>query len=238
MSDKKEGKGFFDKVKGFMFEEVEGSNESTKETSELSNANVTPTFDYSSMAGNSAAPTANATGGFDQKMYDELQEIIKASNMEGPDYYEFSNVKKTFDSTMAGVPEAVKVQTAFVGLKANAPTLTKDYLIKAGDYYLGKLDERASLFQTQMQSAIDSKVTSKLNSAKEKEESISVKRKQIEALQAEIAELESGVQKDTAEAQAEQFKIDSTAKNFQFTLEIVRGEIKTNQANINSFVKE
>jgi len=233
MSEEKKN-SFWSKVKGLAFEEVEDNSSKTEETS--SPVSNTPAFNYANL-GTPGVGVNPAVGSFDQRFYDNFQQILKDNNIDGVDYFEFASVKKMFDSTMAGAPDAAKAQQAFNALKATNPDLTKQHLLSTADFYLDKLAKEEAEFKSEMQKEIENSVNSKLASAKQKQDSIVSKQEQIAALQAEIAELGNGIAKDNAEAQAAQNNIDATAKNFDVTLNVFRSEINKHKSEIESSIQ-
>lgn len=232
--DEKPKKGFLDRIKEMAFETVE--DDSTKSTEESTTAQTAAPFNYNYNAG--AAPVATqATGVFDQAYYNNFQRILEENNIEGVDYLEFYKAKKSFDS-MIGMADPAKFQTAFLSLKAISPTLSKLHLTTTADVYLEKLAQEDTEFKAEMVNEVETKVNSKIKAAKDKEDSIKSKQEQIAKLTAEISELGMGISQDNAEAQQAQLQIDSTAKNFQVTLDIVRNEINGNKEGIKNYIQE
>jgi hypothetical protein len=232
--DEKPKKGFLDKLKEMAFETVEESSTEASSTEGI----ITPPspFNYNYNAG--ATPVVGQTAGvFDQSFYNNFQRIIEENNIEGVDYLEFYKAKKSFDS-MIGMADPAKFQTAFLSLKAISPTLSKLHLTTTADVYLEKLAKEDSEFKAEMVNEVETKVNSKLKAAKEKEESIKSKQEQIAKLTAEISELGIGISQDNTEAQQAQMQIDTTAKNFQVTLDIVRNEINSNKEGIKNYIQE
>lgn len=238
MSENKEEKkgSFWGKLKGLAFEEVAGENSKSEETTTAAPTNNASAYNYANL-GTPGAGVNPAVGSFDQRFYDGFQEVLKTNNIDGVDYFEFASVKKMFDTTMAGAPDAAKAQQAFNALKATNPDLTKQHLLSTADFYLEKIAKEEAEFKSEMQKEIENSVNSKLASAKQKQDSIVSKQEQIAALQAEIAELGNGIAKDNAEAQAAQNNIDATAKNFDVTINVFRSEINKHKSEIESSIQ-
>lgn len=234
--EEKPKKSFFQSLKSLAFENVEeeSTEKSTQETS-TSQVTSTPAFAYNYSATPGVVP--NMSGVFDQKVYESFQKILEDNNIEGVDYLEFYKAKKSFEA-MVGMAEPAKFQTAFLSLKALSPSLNKAHLTSTADIYLEKLAKEEAEFKAEMQVEIANGVTAKLNAAKDKEETIKSKQEQIAKINAEITELGMGISQDNAEAQMAQAQIDSTAKNFQATLDVVRNEINMNKEGIKNYIQE
>lgn len=235
--DKKTSGGLFKKLSSLVFEETE-TTEVSKETSEATQS-TGKGFVYSDSQStvnpqvNLSIPNAN--GVFDQKFYNHFLEIIEENNIEGVDYLEFSKAKKAMDG-IPGMAEAVKYQSAFASLSANAK-ITKEHLLKTADFYIEKLDVDAKEFENERDSEIKNQVQSRIEQAKTKEGQIASKQEEIAKLQAEINNLQVEIGQINVEAQQYQFNIDATAKNFKTTLEAVKAQISSDKQNIQNFIQ-
>ena len=229
-NEKKEEKksGFLNSLKSAFVVTEEGSAETqTKE--------VNTSFDQSQAInmGNNTVPQMN--GAFDAKFHEYLLGVIEKSNLDGVDYYEFNKSKKNLDNA-PGFTEQMKYQSAFGVLQAST-NLTKERLLETADHYLNILDNEEKDFEASKKSKIASDVTSRMNNVAEKEKMITSKSEEITRLQADIAQLRNEMSTLQNEAQNEQFKIESTAKNFKYTLETVKAQIVSDKTNIQTFIQ-
>lgn len=235
---KKEGKGLFGKLHNLVFEE-DKNEDVEKENTETAGVKTTGSFNYSNVSQNQSPGMVipNVNGVFDQKIYDSFLKVIEKNNIEGIDYYEFSKAKKANDS-IPGFTDQMKFQSAFHTLRANYPTLTKQILNETANFYIEKLDEEEKSFNEEMQSEIASQITTRLNQAKGKQDEIAEKNEQIQKLQAEMTQLNGEIGALNVEAQNTQLNIDNTAKNFKVSLEVLKGQINQDKANIQQFIQE
>lgn len=237
-------KGWFSKVGNLIFEDT-SEKEKTEETSteEKESPNGDPTkigkvsySDLSQIPGipaSMAMPTTN--GMFDEKFYNSFLKIIEDNNVAGMDYFEFSRAKKNLEA--AGTPPPSSYQTAFIALQSSAPSLNKDVLINTADFYIGKLAEEEKEFGLEMQQKVENEVNSRIAQAKSKQDTISSKQEEIIRLQLEINGLQTEISTLNSEAQQSQFKIDSIAKNFKVSLEVLLKQIEADKDNIKTFIK-
>lgn len=239
--DKKASGGLFKKLSSLVFEETETS-EVTKETSDAtqSSSSTGKGFVYSDSQSSNTNPQVNlsipnANGVFDQKFYANFLKLIEDNNIEGVDYLEFSKAKKAMDG-IPGMAEAVKYQSAYASLSANAK-ITKEHLLKTADFYIEKLDTEAKEFESEMSNEVAAQVHARMEQSKQKESQIANKQEEIAKLQAEINNLQVEIGQTNVEAQQYQFNIDSTAKNFKVTLEAVKAQINSDKQNIQNFIQ-
>jgi len=162
-------------------------------------------------------------------------QLIEENNIEGVDYLEFSKAKKAMDG-IPGMAEAVKYQSAFATLSANAK-ITKEHLLKTADFYIEKLDADSKEFEVEMKHELTAQVQSRIDKSKSKEGEIANKQEEIAKLTAEINNLQVEIGQNNVEAQQYQFNIDTTAKNFKATLEAVKAQINSDKQNIQNFIQ-
>lgn len=213
--------------------EVEETPSVEEKTSNTLNP-IQSNFNYSN-----ANPNANISpqmnGMFDEKFFAHLADVIEKSNLDGVDYYEFNKSKKNLDNT-PGFTEQMKYQSAF-GVLAASTNLTKERLLETADHYIKVLEKEESEFEKSKNSEIESQVTSRLSNASEKEKMIASKMEEIAKLQADITQLRTEIGVLQNEAQNSQFKIESTAKNFKYTLDSVKNQIIADKNNIQNFIQ-
>lgn len=239
--ENKPKKGFFKTLSSLVYEEDTTTTEEAGDPSANLNANGQPNkFQYSDVAQSSTnipvnIGIPNSNGTFDEKFYNSFLQVLENNNIEGVDYLEFSKAKKAMDN-IPGMAEPVKYQSAFASLKANSP-VTKEDLLKTADFYIGKLDSEAKEFEAEMQNEIVAQVHSRNEQSAAKQEQILKKQEQIAALQTEINNLGTEIGQANVDAQNFQAKIDSTAKNFKITLELVKNQINTDKSNITQYIQ-
>lgn len=236
--------GWFDKIGqsiGSAIFETESSNKSEDSNSESLTENIASEskFAYSDVP-NSNTPVGmiipNQNGVYDEKFYNNFLKIIEDNNIDGIDYYEFSKAKKANDG-IQGFTEQMKYQAAYSSLKANS-NLTKATLLDTADFYIGKLNDEETSFNAEMQHEIESEVGLRLNQASSKQSEIVSKQEQIVKLQNEMSALQGEIGALNSEAQQIQSKIESTARNFKVSLEILKGQINLDKQNITTFIQQ
>lgn len=236
--------GFFKKLSSLVYEST------PEETTESNAVNSTPVttdvnspskFTYSNPVVNTTTGVPNtmvnpnANGMFDENFYNSFLKLIEANNIDGIDYFEFSKALKALANT--GMADPLKYQAAFSSLRANS-NLTKEALLKTADFYIEKLGQEEKEFNNEMQHEIDIQVNSRLNQAKAKQEEITRKQEEISKLQLEMGTLQGEIGALNMEAQQTQMKIESTAKNFKVSMDVLISQIGLDKQNINTYIQQ
>ena len=241
----KSQKGWMSKLKDAIYESNpsdENENVSTDVDTTNQSTNTSPSKSvYSEQTANAAQGipkgivVPNSNGVFDEKFYNSFLKIIEDNNVDGMDYFEFSKAKKAMDAS--GLTEPVKYQAAYSTLKA-ASNLTKKVLLDTADFYLDLLSKEEKDFNAEMQHEISSQVGSRLDAVKSKETEFNKKQEEINKLQVEMGNLQGDIANLNMEAQQVQSKIESTAKNFKVSLEVLRSQVNADKQNIQQFIQE
>ena len=238
-------KGWMSKLKNAIYESDSSDDTSdvvTETETSNQNASASPSkFVYSEQNVNTAQGipkgivVPNSNGVFDEKFYNSFLKIIEDNNVDGMDYYEFSKAKKAMDTS--GLAEPVKYQAAYASLKA-ASNLTKKILLDTADFYLDLLSKEEKDFNSEMEREISSQVGARLDAVKSKQEEFNKKQEEITRLQVEMGNLQGDISNLNSEAQQVQSKIESTAKNFKVSLEVLRSQVNADKQNIQQFIQE
>lgn len=222
-------------IKSLFVKETDVTPEVAVEEKNATNVGANPThFNYSN-ASNTVNVAPQMNGMFDEKFLAHLLDVIEKNNLDGMDYFEFSKSKKNLDNA-PGFTEQMKFQSAF-GVLAASTNLTKERLLETADFYIKVLEKEETEFENSKNAEIEAQVSSRLNDASEKEAMIAKKTEDINKLQIEITQLRTEIGVLQNEAQNSQFKIESTAKNFKYTLDSVKNQIVSDKNNIQNFIQ-
>ena len=176
---------------------------------------------------------ATGPGTLDQRIFDSLQKALEDSNQPGFDYFEFRNSLQT----LAGIipDESTRYKSAY----ATAATmgLTVDKLLQSVKYYQGVLTREKDNFDKAVSQQVDLNVTAKQKDAEKLQALIQQKAEQIKKLTEEIAAHQqemAAAQNVVAEAAN---RIETTKRNFYFTIDTVANQIQADAANIERYLK-
>lgn len=230
----KQSSGWFNKFKSLIVEEVPDEKEvASKKEVATDTVTIPSSFNFSSTIN-----PAQTNGTFDPEIYKDLQVELEKNNLEGFDYLEFYKVRKRQES-IPNITEPQKYLMAYESIQAMASNqdVTKEHLVKTADHYIDVLNNQENEFKSEMAKAMEAKVQTRLDAAQEKQASIASKTEQIAKLNAEIGELNIAIQQDHSEAQQMKDKIEGTAKNFKYTIDIAKGEIERDKQSISNYIK-
>lgn len=237
--NEKQSNGFFSKLRSFVVEDVPENNEETSKKKTATETDVLSSMPSSFNFSNNVNPL-QAAGAFDPEMYKDLQATLDKNNLEGYDYHEFSKIRKR-QETIPNIPEPQKYVMAYESIQAMAQVsgqeITKEHIISTADHYIDVLSKEEVKFNSDVASAIEKKVQTRYDAAKQKEATIASKAEQIAQLQKEIEDLKVGINEDLNTAEQEKNKIEFAAKNFKITLDLTKGEIERDKQNITTFIK-
>lgn len=170
--------------------------------------------------------------GLDEKSVNFLTQALEKNNLPGFDYIEFK--QSIGNLTDLGIDEPTMFKSAY-GTAATVG-LTKEKLLQTAEHYKKILTKEKSEFDAAVQKQVNQKVRSK-------QVEVEQLRKQIEAYQNKIKELESKIATDQAEVdqsgdliEAELAKIENTKNGFDTTLRALMNEIDRDILNIQQYL--
>lgn len=159
-------------------------------------------------------------GELKQKFYD----IIKDSNLPGPDFYEFNEMLKA----MSAIPiEMTKYVAAFQGLAATG--LTKVKLIESAEHYKTIIAQNLSEFETAYTDMVKVQV-------EDKKSLIELKTKQVQELAVKIGALNEEIKKLNEDSISAEMTLRNKKDSFISSGNLVISEIDNELTKINSFI--
>jgi hypothetical protein len=234
---KKKKKGNF--LSNLFFESSSEETVDTNDTAEVPAEDITVTNSAgsvdASLAGSLDIPSTG-DGVFDENFNKVLLQIIADNDIPGVDYYEFQKAVKQMNN--GGMNESMLFQTVYNSLKIADPTLTAEKLLSSVDHYVSKLREEEANFEVEMQSSINSEVTSKRNEALALNDKNKEILAQIEALNKEMSENSKKGLELNNEADLAHNKITQTHKNFAVTLNKVVSGLESDKNKISQLIKD
>lgn len=178
-------------------------------------------------------PIPSGSGTVDQRIFDSLQKAIEDSNQEGFDFFEFKNSLKTLATIIPD--EGTRFKSAF----ATAATmgLTVDKLLQSGAFYKSVLERERDNFNKAVSQQVDLSVTAKQKEVEKLQALIQKKAEEITRLTNEIASHQEEMAKAQGVITEATSKIETTKNNFHYTLDAVMGQIQSDIANIERYLK-
>ena len=138
-------KGNFFKTIASAFVEVQTDAPQSVETN--AKQNVPPTQVVTPMMSTPVVgqPIVNSDGTIqgqlDNKLFEQLCEVLEESNIPGPDYVELTKAAQN-DAMKAAIPdENARLMAAYISMKATAPQLNRGIVLGSIDSYVGILEK-------------------------------------------------------------------------------------------------
>jgi uncharacterized coiled-coil protein SlyX len=166
-------------------------------------------------------------GAVDEKMYKAIMDVLDRTNIPGPDYYELMKALEAMNSIP--MDERTKFLSAFATLSTQGST--KKIILNAIDTYLKEIEKERLDFQTDMTNQYNSNV-------KSRQDLIVKTQKQIDDLNAKLAELNTLIINTSQESASEDLKIKSISANFEATLNYVVGRINADKDKIIQYIPD
>lgn len=230
----KKKKGFFSKLTDLVYETPEEANQDN-----ISVSNSGGDLESSPIEA-TAAPINIQTSGdgvFDEKFNQIFQDLIAENNIPGIDYFEFKQAIQGM-AGVAGLNEAASFKTAFTTLKVSDPNLTKETLMSSIDVYIKLLNEEENEFNTAIQEKTANEVDARRKQAADLTAENEALVKQIQDINAKIADNQNKTLELNNEAAHEEAQIGQTVKNFVKTLAHVQAGLETDKTKIEQLIQE
>ncbi|MEK6829522.1 MAG: hypothetical protein AABY15_05340 [Nanoarchaeota archaeon] len=227
----KQKRGFFSKL---FFEE---KSEETTKTAPEDDIKVSNT---AAQNGSAVIESLNipitGDGIFDKRFSDALQQAIAENNIQGIDYFEFSQALKSMSG--AGLNEAIGFQTIFTTLKVGDASFTKEKLLSSIDHYVGVLKKEEQEFKNELLAKTEQDVTSRRNRVASLNSENQELLMQIQSINEKIAKNQEEALALNSEASNSEAVIGQTNKNFITTLAHVVSGLETDKLKIGQLIKE
>lgn len=192
---------------------------------------LVPNVEQTQVTPQAVSADGTIQGQLDNKLFEQLCEIVEESDLPGPDYVELKKAADN-DAMKAAVPdENARLVTAYISMKAAAPQLNRSVVLGSINTYIDILEKERENGLAQLQGVWNEKV--------EKPEQL------VEAAQKEIVELQQKLQ-DLVKFVSEQKGAIATAKNehninkanFNYTFDVFVKKLKEDLAKLDALLKD
>ena len=164
------------------------------------------------------------------KYFDEL---FNASNLPGPDYYEFSKMVEIMNAP--GMNEDMRLSAAFAGLSVQG--LTKAKLLESAQAYINIIDTDAQQFANAVARKVNTDLETKKTRAKDLLATIQQKQDLILQLQNEIVSDKQQSEKLTSEVMEQEQKMNENSNAYKYACENRKQQIQSDIQKITTLIK-
>lgn len=234
------GKGNFFKTIASAFVEVQ--DEAPQSTESNVKQNTPPTQVVSTVmsapvqsAPAVGQPITNADGTIqgqlDNKLFEQLCDVVEESNIPGPDYVELTKAAQN-DAMKAAIPdENARLMAAYISMKATAPQLNRGIV-------LGSIDTYVSILEKERQNGLGELQTKWTENVENPE-------KEVVKAQEDIAKLQKELQ-DKIQFVAEQKTKIANAKNdhnikkanFNYTFDVFIKKLQDDRVKLDAILQD
>lgn len=154
------------------------------------------------------APTIMASGDVDTKLVELLERKINEANLPGPDYLE---LLQSAEQMKQYIPdETTRLKAAFGSIQGMDPRMTKDVVLASIDTYLGVIEAERGKAKLRMEKLRKETVEDKVEELKATNLRIEQLREELKTLTDKSIDLNSEIQKNTAETAAFEARTNAT----------------------------
>lgn len=154
------------------------------------------------------APTIMASGDVDTKLVELLERKINEANLPGPDYLE---LLQSAEQMKQYIPdETTRLKAAFGSIQGMDPRMTKDVVLASIDTYLGVIEAERGKAKLRMEKLRKETVEDKAEELKAMNLRIEQLREELKTLTDKSIDLNSEIQKNTAETAAFEARTNAT----------------------------
>ena len=154
------------------------------------------------------APTIMASGDVDTKLVELLERKINEANLPGPDYLE---LLQSAEQMKQYIPdETTRLKAAFGSIQGVDPRMTKDVVLASIDTYLGVIEAERGKAKLRMEKLRKETVEDKAEELKETNLRIEQLREELKTLMVKSIDLNSEIQKNTAETTVFEARTNAT----------------------------
>lgn len=154
------------------------------------------------------APTIMASGDVDTKLVELLERKINEANLPGPDYLE---LLQSAEQMKQYIPdETTRLKAAFGSIQGMDPRMTKDVVLASIDTYLGVIEAERGKAKLRMEKLRKETVEDKAEELKATNLRIEQLREELKTLTDKSIDLNSEIQKNTAETAAFEARTNAT----------------------------
>lgn len=153
-------------------------------------------------------PTIMASGDVDTKLVELLECKINEANLPGPDYLE---LLQSAEQMKQYIPdETTRLKAAFGSIQGMDPRMTKDVVLASIDTYLGVIEAERGKAKLRMEKLRKETVEDKAEELKATNLRIEQLREELKTLTDKSIDLNSEIQKNTAETAAFEARTNAT----------------------------
>ena len=153
-------------------------------------------------------PTIMASGDVDTKLVELLERKINEANLPGPDYLE---LLQSAEQMKQYIPdETTRLKAAFGSIQGMDPRMTKDVVLASIDTYLGVIEAERGKAKLRMEKLRKETVEDKAEELKAMNLRIEQLREELKTLTDKSIDLNSEIQKNTAETTAFEARTNAT----------------------------
>ena len=170
-------------------------------------------------------------GQLDNKLFEQLCDVVEESNIPGPDYVELTKAAQN-DAMKAAIPdENARLMAAYISMKATAPQLNRGIV-------LGSIDSYVSILEKERQNGLGELQTKWIENVENPEKEVVKAQEDIVKLQQELqSKIQFVAEQKTKIANA---KNDHNIKkaNFNYTFDVFIKKLQDDRTKLDTILQD
>lgn len=174
-------------------------------------------------------PTSSVVLERDLKFEQQIRDSIRSADQPGPDYLEFSDAIRNLVDNLK-VEEEAAIKSSFAVLKPNKLDNKQflEIIVKTGEHYLDVLENESSEFEKAVLQHSQKKVQEPKSEIDRLNKENSDLNKQILELTEKVRVNTSIIEVKAKEIATEENNLENKKRRFQYTLDLIKTEIRSN----------
>ena len=191
----------------------------------------TPIMSVSSVGQPNINSDGTIQGQLDDKLFEQLCDIIEESNIPGPDYVELTKAAQNETMKMAIPDEKARFMAAYISMKATAPQLNRDVVLGSIDTYIGILEK-------ERKNGLEELQTRWVEDVEKNEQKVAKAQEDIVRLQKELQDKIQFVAEQKTVIASTKNDLNIKKANFNYTFDVFIKKLQDNKVELNTILQD
>lgn len=170
-------------------------------------------------------------GQLDNKLFEQLCEVVEESNIPGPDYVELTKAAQN-DAIKAVIPdENARFMTAYISIKATAPQLTKKVVLDSIDSYV-------KILENERKNGLEELHTKWIENVENPENEVTAAQEEIVTLQKKLQDKIQFVAEQKTKIANAKNEHNIKKANFNYTFDVFVKKLLDDKAQLDSILQD
>lgn len=181
--------------------------------------------------------TSKIVGTVNPDFMEKLCVTLDSENIQGMDYQELKLSADKMEA--AGITdENMRLNAAYIGLKAAEPTLTKSHILDSIDYYVNIIEREKTIGLEQLSEKRKTSVDDRRTSIQATIDEIAKMNEQIEELKKKVIEKTQTINTTNNEILTAKRECDQKEADFLYTISVIVDKLKSDKERLETILTD